>query len=321
MDYGKVLSRAWEITWRYKILWVLGFLASLGSGGGSSGNSGFRGSSTNGQFNGFNGFNIAPQITGLLVALACVVVIIGLALWVIGLMARGGLIAGVAQVEDTGRVTLGEAFHAGQRRFWTLFGIAILVALPIIVLVLIAVVAIIIAAGGVAGLMRGAEQGAQIGGAVLTALACALPFICGAIVLGIVLEQIRVYAERAAMLEGLGWLDAFRRGWQVLKQHIGPTIVFWVIFLVIGLVLVGIVVAGVVAAFAPFFIAFGRNGPPNWVFLPLCGAGLIGIVVAALIGSVIDTFTSATWTLAYRQFIMPAAPVPPVTPDAPVVVG
>ena len=37
MDYGKVLSRAWEITWRWKVLWILGFLASLASGGGGGG--------------------------------------------------------------------------------------------------------------------------------------------------------------------------------------------------------------------------------------------------------------------------------------------
>ena len=26
MDFGKVIGRAWQITWRWKILWVLGFL-------------------------------------------------------------------------------------------------------------------------------------------------------------------------------------------------------------------------------------------------------------------------------------------------------
>lgn len=32
MDLGKVLSRAWDITWRWKLLWVFGFLVSLGQG-------------------------------------------------------------------------------------------------------------------------------------------------------------------------------------------------------------------------------------------------------------------------------------------------
>ena len=37
MDYGKILRRAWEITWRWKVLWLLGFLAALGNGGGGGG--------------------------------------------------------------------------------------------------------------------------------------------------------------------------------------------------------------------------------------------------------------------------------------------
>ena len=36
MDFGKVLGRAWEITWRWKMLWVLGFLAALGQGSGAN---------------------------------------------------------------------------------------------------------------------------------------------------------------------------------------------------------------------------------------------------------------------------------------------
>lgn len=34
INYSAILSRAWNITWKYKILWIFGFLAALGSGGG-----------------------------------------------------------------------------------------------------------------------------------------------------------------------------------------------------------------------------------------------------------------------------------------------
>ncbi len=33
MDYGGILNRAWQITWRYKILWLFGFFLGSGSGG------------------------------------------------------------------------------------------------------------------------------------------------------------------------------------------------------------------------------------------------------------------------------------------------
>jgi hypothetical protein len=37
MNIGEVLSRAWKITWKYKVLWIFGILAGCASGGGSGG--------------------------------------------------------------------------------------------------------------------------------------------------------------------------------------------------------------------------------------------------------------------------------------------
>ena len=36
MDYGEIITRAWNITWKNKFLWVLGFLAALTSIGSNS---------------------------------------------------------------------------------------------------------------------------------------------------------------------------------------------------------------------------------------------------------------------------------------------
>src|SRR6266536_1997698 len=35
-NFGDVLSRAWQITWKYKVLWIFGLLASCAGGGGNS---------------------------------------------------------------------------------------------------------------------------------------------------------------------------------------------------------------------------------------------------------------------------------------------
>ena len=37
MDYGEVLSRAWRIIWKHKVLWIFGIMAGCtsGSGGGN----------------------------------------------------------------------------------------------------------------------------------------------------------------------------------------------------------------------------------------------------------------------------------------------
>ena len=37
MDYGEILKKSWNITWKFKVLWLFGFLASCGKGGGGGG--------------------------------------------------------------------------------------------------------------------------------------------------------------------------------------------------------------------------------------------------------------------------------------------
>src|SRR5215204_6597599 len=57
-NFGEILTRAWQIIWKHKVLWVFGILASCGRGG-SSGNSGNSGSSGD---NGFGGSDLPPQV-------------------------------------------------------------------------------------------------------------------------------------------------------------------------------------------------------------------------------------------------------------------
>ncbi len=40
MDYGKVLKRAWETTWRYRALWIFGIIIALTTASGSGGSTG-----------------------------------------------------------------------------------------------------------------------------------------------------------------------------------------------------------------------------------------------------------------------------------------
>ena len=40
MDFGEVLTKAWKIIWKFKVLWIFGILSSCGQGSGNSGNPG-----------------------------------------------------------------------------------------------------------------------------------------------------------------------------------------------------------------------------------------------------------------------------------------
>ena len=309
MDYGKVLGRAWEITWRWKVLWILGFLASLGSGGGGGGGSNAY-TGNGGDFNidkwtqGIPPGDFLPAISGMIgiiIAIVCVLFIIFIALWVVSVIARGGLIAGVQQVEDEGATTFRTAWVAGRKKFWTLFGLGILAAIPMIILIFAGIILLGLGIAVSVGAMDISET-AGIAGIVMISVLCGGFLCCGMIILGIVLEQIRVYGERAAILDDLGWIEAFKRGWQVLKENLGATIIFWFIFFGIGIVIFVISFAIIAAIAAPFLLLLLPSvDPGTWLIVPACFAGLVTVIVFILIKSVVTTFTSATWTLAYRE--------------------
>jgi hypothetical protein len=297
MDFGKVLTRAWQITWRWKVLWILGFLASLGRG--------IAPSNPNYEFNGRDfGYHyetyVPPEVWAIIASVACLAILIGIALWVISVIARGGLIAGVQQVEEEGTTRFGQAWRVGVKRFWTLFGISVLTFLPMIVLVLIG--------AGIAALfvfgVVGASTGSVGAGETMAIIASVLgggALCCGAILVAIVLGQIQIYADRAAILEGLGWIDAFKRGWQVLKDNLGPTIILMLVFVAVGIILVIVVMGGIAALVAPFIAIVSNTNPGPWLVAPICFGGLLAIITAALVSSIVETFTSSTWTLAYRE--------------------
>jgi hypothetical protein len=319
MNYGKVLSRAWEITWRWKALWILGFLAALGRGGGG-GNYTYRMDMSDWGDWGYRYYApIPPRVIAFLIGLLCLALLIGIALWVLSVMARGGLIAGVQQVEEEESTSFLEAWRVGRSRFWTLFGIGILTAIPTIILVLIGIGILVLFILGTVGAFDTSEAAGAMG--IVASLLCGGTLCCGAIVIAVILNQIRIYAERAAILEGLGWIDAFVRGWQVLKENLGPTIVYWLIFFAIGLVLFIAISATLVALFVPFFAVVAAMDQSPWLVVPALLGGLLSMVVAALISAIVETFSSATWTLAYREMTglsaaLPEAAQPGVEPAA-----
>jgi len=314
MDYGKVLRRAWEITWRWKILWVLGFLVALGSGGGGGGGGGgtsYSGDSSDWGYTFRHG--VPTEVWAMIGALVCLGLIVAIAIWVASVIARGGLIAGVQQIEEEGTTSLGSAWRIGVRRFWTLFGIGILAAIPFLILLIAGIVVLIVMFAGSGFAFDSSEAMGGLG--IATSILCGGVFCCGMIILALILEQIRIYAERAAVLEGLGWIEAFGRGWEVLKTNLGPTILFWLIFLVISLALGAVIFVFVLILVLPFIGLVTTTDPGAWLIAPICCGGLLAIVAGSLISAIYQTWHSATWTLAYREMTGLAA-IPAVEPVA-----
>lgn len=314
MDYGELISRAWRITWNNKFLWVLGFLAALGSTGG--GGSGGRATWTNDQFN----WSEFARIGALLGGLICLGLIIGLILWLLSLVAKGGLISAAWRLDEGEKLTLGDAFGTGTRHLGRLIGVTLLLYAPIILLVVGALGIIFVAIGGwltIADINNFGDPGAFPAG-VGFAILCIVGLLCLLIPLGIVITFIYPFAIRGTVLQNLGVTDSISHGWRVLRENLAEIILLAILFLVINVIygfVIGIVLLPpALILFAPLAaMSFeGRSFGPLEILL-IAGAGLcIGLIGAAL-QSILTTWQSTTFTLAYKQFTGKQAEI--VTPE------
>jgi hypothetical protein len=291
MDYGKLLSRAWNIIWENKFLILLGVLVALGSassGGGGGGNT--ASSLGEGDFDVRSLENLdvrprellreigVPALTlAVVLVLLALALTVGIALWVVSTIARGGLIAGASTIDAGAASSFSQAWSAGWRKGWTLLGIGILPAIPGVILVVMGL--------GTAGMLAGVYGYGLTGGeiaplllsgpaVILAALACIL------LPIALLLSLLQTLANRACMLEDLGVFASYRRGINVLLQNIGPALVLFLIQIAIGIA-VGI------AMFIP------------GILILLC---CVLWPLLLLINGAKTAYFSTLWTLAWREW-------------------
>jgi hypothetical protein len=291
MDYGALLRRAWEIVWNNKFLIVLGIIIALSSSG-STGNSVNQlaeyqtdGDESEPNFDDFEPFEgieppsqsdleeIAPFLglgLAILLPLLCVAMVAGLVIWALGQVAQGGLIAGADVLDAGGVSTFSLAWRAGWEKGLRLIGIGLLPAVPGI-----ALLAVLLGSGGAMFGIAGLEERAALSaGGGLIFLVVVLSCVLGLI--SLVLTLLASFAYRACMLEGLGVFDSYARGFEVLRQHLGPAIVVFLIQVGIGL------------------------GLGALLLVPTVCCILWPLVIVANGG--ITAFFSTVWTLAWREW-------------------
>jgi hypothetical protein len=309
MDYGELISRGWRITWNNKFLWVLGFLAALGSASGNF-NSGSNVSQR------MNNGEISPDVIAAIGAvgavLACIIFIIVIVFVLVSLVARGGLIDAVARIDDGETVTLGEAFAAGTAKIWSLLGMSILLYLPYFILLMVGISVVIFgvfASMGGAAVSGAFENGSPdaLLGAMGIFFVCFIALMCVLVPLGVFLQFIQAFAFRGIVLQELGAVDGIRHGWQVLRENAGEILMLALLFFVIGIVysfaVMIVLMPLILVLFVPVFTSMMRGGDVGlFEVLVLAGGGICVGLVGALLNSIITTWRSATFTLAYREF-------------------
>ena len=318
MDYSRLISDAWRITWRHKYLWVLGLFAA--GGGGCSGTANFNTSSFQLPGSDQDPIGIMSDLElwvqdhwALLGALLVGLIAVGFVLFVISVMATAGLVAGVddAAARRPG-ARLGTAWRRGGACFWRLLGMWLLVGL-VVVVVMVVMIAIVVVPIAVSASNNGSVGGLGVVAAILIGIVMLFALIPAAAVLNIVLE----WGARAVVLENTGVTASLSRGWRVFRANIGPSLLVWIIGIVLsfgaGIALAVVAFAAAIPAGVLVATSWGDIGPTVIAALGLLG--LVVLVVMLAVKAVWATYFSAYWTLAFRQLTAPR--IPAIAPAGP----
>ncbi len=290
MDFGEVLKRAGQITWRYKGLWVLGVLASCGrgNGGGGGGGSNFGTSFESPD----SAFPQAEQFfqninEGVLIAIVLGIIvfflILALIFFILGIMGQAGLIHGVSEADEGEDVSLRSAFQGGLQHFWRLLGLNLLLIAAVIALVLVLLAYTI--------------------GTLGIGLLCLLPLLCLLIPLGIAFGVYIQLSQVAIVVESIDVFAGLRAAWELVKKEPGSVIAMGAI-LVIGGAMAGLLLA------APFIaIAVPAIGGIAIGSDPAIGIGiglavlsfLIYLPILIVLSGILQTYIHAAWTITYRR--------------------
>lgn len=306
-DILEVFTRAAKITWKYKVLWIFGILASCGrSSGGNGGNSN---SSNSG--NGDNPFS--PQMTNQIESfflqvgawfeknpwviyafIFAVLVLIALQTF-LSLVGTAGLARGVVHAENNVEtIHFGELFSESLKYFWRLFGASLLIALPIIIF-FVAFIAMLIASSTVAAI----DSEAMFGGIFLLLI---LGFCCCFIPAIVFLGFYTLQVQRAIIVEDMGVFAAFARGWNVLTKNILGLILVGII-LFIGSAIIGILISlPVFLILIPIFFSLIDGNITSWQPFILSGIFLLCYSpIAWFLNGILITYTDSVWTLVYLR--------------------
>ena len=317
MDIMKILKRAWAILWKYRALWVFGFILALTVGGSATGriggNSGYR----------FNQRNIDPNsstfpydwktfrdpaqvletmrdtatrlmegslprselniLLGVGIAFTVMVLLASLLMTFLRYISETAVIRMVADSETTGeKVSVRQGFRLGwSPASWRLFLIDLLVnGVPgLILFILLGLITW--------GFVVQAIAAAHISQAIFSlAVLAGLAFLL-ILVFSLYFLMVRVFIpffRRACVLENLGVSESIRRGFALVRLHWQNVGLFW-------LVMIGLGIAWWVVSFILLFILI-----PIFIATVVLAA-LVAGVPGLLAGWISSLFVGNPWPL------------------------
>jgi hypothetical protein len=283
-DFGEVLTRAGQITWRYKSLWLTGVAISL---------IGFLSApislALNPSFFSFaDPSEVNRHLPAILLAngLVILVTILSIPLYVIG-MAVPSL--GTFQLEQgREKINFGELIRGVLPYFWRILGIVLLVWMGVFAVLMIFIAGVIflsIFTFGIGSL-------------------CIFPLFILFIPLAILVYAVMEQGVSAVLVDNLGISSALQRAWELVRQNLGVMTLMSVI-IYLGSAIVGMIIS--MPMMIPMFgFMFNMGSEPNVQSFERLSRSMILWMLAfspfyAVVQGVLLTFMQSVWTLTYMR--------------------
>jgi hypothetical protein len=320
MNYSQLVKRAFEITWRYKVLWIFGILLALTSGGGGGG-SGWRSGGGDNRGSPFPGFPSQipgldrwglsridwQTITGVIVACCCILFILAIIAVIVNYVARVALYRSVDQIEATGAApTWREGFRLGwSNRSFRIFLLDLIVGIPFVIVALL-----LLGLGATPLLLLLVDSPPVKVLAVAATVGLELVVIVALIIAGALLMIFDQFWSREIALADRSIGQALTLGYAAVRRRLKDATVMWLVLLGIGIVfglvfLIFFILVLVIAAAIGGgigLIVHSLTQSVGWaVVLGLPFFVVILLAPTVFVQGLWMVFESSAWTLAYRE--------------------
>lgn len=302
-----VFSASWKLTMRHRALWILGLFAmvfgQLGiidvltgvvKGTSQQVTLGVTrqllyvfSPSTLAQIG--NTLNYSFDSWGALALLLVIIFGLGAAIVVVAAISQGGIVHAASLSMEHGLKSVekfDESWHAGARKA------SPIVLLNILKKCVLFALSLIVAATAFAALVYGS---------VTSILVFLIAFIC-AIILGMTVSNLTIFAIGYLVIEDKGLFDSIRLGWKLLIKH-------WIVVCEVGIVLILLNILVFVALLAGLYVfvtpslainAYGALvGSPSISVFGTSMAIVLFLAYVAIVGSMFTVFVTSTWTYLF----------------------
>jgi hypothetical protein len=320
MDFGEILTKAWQTIWKHKILWIFGILAGCSTSSASLSNS--FSSDVEMPSTVDPTFQLPPEIERYITSIpdeqwvifaigaGIIAILIGLLMAALSSLGITGVVKGTVMAEAAPqRMSFGEVLSAAMPVFPRVFGLSLLFAILLVVILGGSIVAVVFGTIATAGI----------------ALLCLLPLLCLLVPVFFLIGVFLNLSYVAIAVDNVSIGEGVSRAWAVIKNNFW-NFVLLALILNIGIGLIGGFIVNIPLALAslPLIgLLFASSAQATNTTLITTGLLLLcALPVSLLLNGILTSYLQSAWTLAYerltnRRRIEPAPvqvyPVPPVS--------